>query len=467
MEPVGVIDPRVFESVREFPGEELAKMLFPNAEWHGKRLMCSPFRADSDPSFSFFRGRNGISRWKDHGTDESGDNIDLYLRAFPCYSYVEAVDRLGWLVLGHSAMTERSTDRPDFQPYRRVAGGASASDPAQGSALRILEDRPLSASGSPAGLVSYWRDRAVPDCICERLGRCIHFENTNLSKKKCVGGLEVFDSAGRNIMVHPDSEAIGMYNDIGGVNLRVPPSKTHKGFKGGTSCFITTILDDMSRPAQCVRFMGGGDGRVIFFRPSVDGRLFINPYQWFEGMDAQALNLAGPFLCEWDGKFLTQFDTSRICAVLSSLCCPVHQSAIVVEGMFDAFSKFGFQVYGNSSFAGDLVSLNSVSNIRWAVPFLSRHANVFLLLDNDLKSHAGQNASDELKRMVSGYSLACGTSCNIVSCSNEVLLGCKDLNECLVKLYGDPRKVMDFGTQPKVSPEARTNKDKHVLHNSI
>lgn len=57
----------------------------------------SPFREDRHPSFSIFdEGR----RWKDHGTDESGDVFDFVCKANHC-DFREAREliliRLGWL----------------------------------------------------------------------------------------------------------------------------------------------------------------------------------------------------------------------------------------------------------------------------------------------------------------------------------------------------------------------------------
>jgi len=37
----------------------------------------SPFRSDQNPSFSFYNGKSGWVRWKDFGTGESGDLIQL------------------------------------------------------------------------------------------------------------------------------------------------------------------------------------------------------------------------------------------------------------------------------------------------------------------------------------------------------------------------------------------------------
>lgn len=444
MEPVEIIDSRILDSIREYPGEELGRILFPDARWHGKRLMSSPFRSDSDPSFSYFRGRDGVSRWKDHGTDESGDNIDLFRKTFPGYDYVEAVDRLSWLVLGRSAKKDYVGTKPEFKSVQAKRKSISYNRvPVQHSALNILDDKPLCAQSAPKELVDYWRSRAVPDSVCENLGRLVRFENTNITLKKYSGGREVYDELGNNVTFHPYSDAIGLYNDIGGVNLRVPRTEKHKEFKGGTSSYISTILDDMTRPTPCVRFGGEGDARVLFFRyDEMLSRLYINPTQYFEGIDGGHLPLAFPFVHSWDNKVLDPMDVSKCCAVLSSLCCPVHKCVCVVEGMFDAFSKFGFQAYGNTSFKGDLVALNSVNNARWAVPFLSRHRYIYLLLDLDERSKTGQKTAERLSEEIGSYCYACGLDSKVFSLSEELFKGdCKDLNECLIKNYGNPEML--------------------------
>lgn len=37
----------------------------------------APWRNEKNPSLSIFRGQDGVPRWKDHGSDEGGDAIDL------------------------------------------------------------------------------------------------------------------------------------------------------------------------------------------------------------------------------------------------------------------------------------------------------------------------------------------------------------------------------------------------------
>tara|TARA_R110002167_G_scaffold4692_1_gene22194 strand:- start:9335 stop:11731 length:2397 start_codon:yes stop_codon:yes gene_type:complete len=46
----------------------------------GEAKICSPFREDRSPSFSVFV-KDGIGLWKDHGTGDTGDEVDLIERA--------------------------------------------------------------------------------------------------------------------------------------------------------------------------------------------------------------------------------------------------------------------------------------------------------------------------------------------------------------------------------------------------
>lgn len=126
--------------------------------------------------------------------------------------------------------------------------------------------------------------------------------------------------------------------------------------------------------------------------------------------------------------------------------------------MFDAFSKFGFQAYGNTSFAGDLVALNSVGNAKWAVPFLSRHRYVYLLLDNDLGSHAGQKAAALLDGKIKDYCYACGLESKVFSLSEKLFSEYKDLNECLIAQYGDRAMLKKKSDLKEAKPQVKSGK---------
>ena len=440
--------------LRTRSGVELARMLFPDAKWCSGTMMSSPFRSDSTPSLSFFRGYQGIWRWKDHGTGESGDNIDFYRKVFPEYGYVDAVDRLSWLLLGRSALKEYDGRMPVLSEIRRNPYPIPVADVTaeRRSALNVILDESLDRESVPEYLRDYWRGRAIPDSIMIRLCRHVIFENTNKTLRRIdpSTGKFQFNDRGEYICYHPSSDAIGMYNDIGGMNFRVPPTEKGKGFKGATSSFLTTILDNGSRPVPCVRFGGEGDGRQHFLRyDDRTGCLFVNNGQYFEGMSQGSLPFVIPFLRQWDGKALEPPVTRRICAVISSLCCPVHSSVMVVEGMFDGLSKFAFCSLGKTSFSSDLVVLNSVSNLKWAVPFLARHESVFLMLDNDMKSSAGQKATSELSSLLGSYCATVGVDNRILPCS-EVFAPYKDLNECLMAYCG---KSLDT---PSVQKDSQT-----------
>ena len=48
---------------------------------HAVASCCSPFREDKNPSWGIFRNPSGIWLWKDHGTDQSGDEITFIQEA--------------------------------------------------------------------------------------------------------------------------------------------------------------------------------------------------------------------------------------------------------------------------------------------------------------------------------------------------------------------------------------------------
>jgi len=53
---------------------------------HFKRSCKSPFRDEKRPSWGVFQGENGKWLWKDHGTGESGDELDFIVQAKGCSS---------------------------------------------------------------------------------------------------------------------------------------------------------------------------------------------------------------------------------------------------------------------------------------------------------------------------------------------------------------------------------------------
>lgn len=437
---IRILDDSTVDSVKTYSGIELAHMLCPDAAWGYKSVMSSPFRNDSNPSLSWFRGRGGVWCWKDQGTGDGGDNIEFYRRLNPGLSYVDAVDSLSWMVLGRSAIKDY-TGRKERPAYlHRATKKTVYKNEKTETKLHVVRDLPLDSPEVPEEMREYWRSRAIPDEVMYAMARYIQFENLNYTFKKTdeSSGLDILDKDGRNIYFHPTYEAIGLYNDIGEISLRIPDGlRRGKLEKTSTKSFISTILNDYSRPVPCVRFEGDGDGRIHFIRYDESSRrIYVNPTQAFEGMDERFLPFAVPFLDEWKGRVVAYDDVSKMCAVLSSLCCPVHHAVIVVEGAFDGFSKFALQnVNKNRTFASDLVVLNSVNNARWAVPFLSRHRFVYVMTDNDKRSKAGQSASEYLIKAVGEYTAKVGNGCHAYPMSH-IFEPYKDLNELLMGMEG-------------------------------
>jgi hypothetical protein len=64
------------------------------------RTCMSPFREDRKPSFSVYKGQDGIEKWLDHGTSERGDVVDLWAKAKgssieQALTEIESIYRLG------------------------------------------------------------------------------------------------------------------------------------------------------------------------------------------------------------------------------------------------------------------------------------------------------------------------------------------------------------------------------------
>ena len=453
------LDPRVEDSVRRFPTVDLVRMLFPDVRFHGRSVMCSPFRDDRHPSFSCFRDQLGFSRWKDHATGESGDNVDLYRRAFAGQpmDYPEAVDRLSILLFGHHAMMEPSA-RPQAslqRSGRRARARVPAKEPEP--ALRIVSEHPFVAGSVPQELLSYQRSREISDEVSRRY--CLHvvFENTNLSGRNAVDsvtGLPVVDTEGRPVPAMVRQDAVAIPNDIGGRVLRVPEGPDRKGFKGSNRVFLTTILADGSAPVCSVSFFGlDRDPLVRFVRwDAASGRVFFNAEAGVFGLEHYALPYAVPFLESFTGSYLEGRERSCAEAVLRSLNGPVNTVATVVEGMHDALSLIEIErANGHGSVPGtDLVVLNSVSNVRWAVPFLAMHREVRSLLDNDLRSSAGEKTFVQMERLIAEYVVKTGLPCRVKS-DSAFFYPHKDVNDYLVasrKETREARRVAEGRRQP-------------------
>lgn len=448
---IQIIDDSVKAEVLIYPTAELISRLFPGHPISRRGLMRSPFRDDRHPSFSCFKGTGGISRWKDQATGESGDNISLYRRVYPELDYVEAVDQLSWLLLNKSAKVDYK-DVPRVIRTKAAARRVSYSrniEPERESVLKVVSDLPLNDNNVPEELRNYWRGRGISDEVITRFCRFVVFENTNRKGLTLIdqnSGLPLVDAKGNELKDDGRNSAISLYNDIGGHVFRVPETKAHQGFKGGTSSFITTLLAsgyriwDYSR----VQFYGQGDNSIQFLQYQQynegNGILYVNPTQGFNGVFPAAAGFAQSFLSEWVNRTLDARDVKCLCAVLNALNCPISRKAVVVEGMFDGLSdKELDRMLSRTGSDHDLVILNSIGNIRWCVPFLARHEQVIIMMDNDLTSGAGQKAYKQLCSDLASFNNATGTRSVIVNGSSQ-FAEFKDLNEALMARKGYPVK---------------------------
>lgn len=440
-----IIDESIKEEILRYPMVDLIRTLFPG---HPVRrgVMRSPFRQDSNPSFSCFRGKNGISLGKDHSTGVTYDNIMVYMAAFPGYGYVEAVDMLSKLVLGKTALVGR--DEQSFPVRRRnMVARPVIIEKEQESVLKPILELSLGDSSVPVQLRTYWRSRGISDLTASQMCSYYVIENTKRKGQMLIdrqSGLPILDK-GNTVYDDGQIQAIGHKNDIGGVVFRSPDTSVQKGFKGATSSFISTFLADNSRPISSVSFFGNGDSYVHFLRyEPKENAIYINPTQGFSGIGYSEINRAMAFMAGFSG-YLDSRERKCACAVLSSLNVPVSPDVVVVEGMFDGLSEREM----NKGIAGrkkDMVILNSVSNIRWAVPFLSRHARIISMMDNDIRSGAGQKAFKELAQEIEAFNARLG--CKSLMFDGSVTLGNhKDLNDALIAAKGFPQETKKKSNQ--------------------
>lgn len=433
--PVRLLDDSVKDAVLRYPTVDMIRRIFPNVRMRGRSILCNPLRNERHPSLSCFRDSSGIPRWKDFATEESGDNIDFFRKVYPELDYVDAVDRLAQLVLGRTALCD-GMSRP------RVAAVAArpvhVPKEEQPSVLRIVSDTPLLSASTPPYLVDYTRSRGISDEVSSRYCRCVVFENTNIAGTPLcdpASGVRLMGPDGRPLVRDGRSAAVAIPNGLGGYSLRVPRTEASKDFKGCNVAFYSVILADGSSPSGRVAFSGDGDGFVSYLRYDEPRRMLrIGDSQAFTGVEPWAARFALPFLDCWSGRYLEGRDLRAAVSVLVSLNGPVNTVATVVEGMFDGLSVIEIQrLLGKGVAPGtDLVILNSVTNISWAVPFLAMHSEVRSLLDNDLRSSAGQKAFNVMRDSVASYSGRCGSSCRVRS-NSGLFSPYKDVNDYLVQ----------------------------------
>lgn len=458
------IDEAVKDALLQFPTVDLIRKLFPDVNVrNGSRVMCNPLRGERHASLSVFTGRDGVPRWKDHATGESGDNIDFYRKAFPGASYVEALDSLANLLLGRSvfvsedrvpSVKRRDGDRPNFRSAPHVP---VVEKPGAITVAGVYPALPTSDVEGNA-LVGYWRSRGISDAVASRYCSMVEFINENVRGRKAVdpvSKLPILGDDGLPVTVDGRSLALGLVNDIGGWSLRVPDGPSTKGFKGCDSAFISVISADGTQPARLaeplVKPYGSGQGFVekLFHIPS-SKLLMINPAQGFEGVDDEGFRIVKPFLEKWSGSWIEGRDMRRVLSVLSSVMLPArHDVAVVVEGMFDALSVVQLNALsGGGTVPGvDMVVLNSTSNASWAVPYLSAHRKVVSLLDVDLGSGTGQKTWEKLSEEVSAYSGEAGIGSPVLVDGSGFFSPHKDMNDYL-------KAVRGFTLAPSVPPSS-------------
>lgn len=428
-----ILDQEVVEALRRYPTISLIRILFPQRRIPtGARLLRSPFHEDSHPSFSCFTGRSGAALWKDHSTGESGDNISLFRRLNPQLSYAESVDALALMTLGRSAYTV-----PGTRTHTHTAVSSLPSVTAEQSApsaLQVVSALPLDSPQVPQYLRDYWRGRGISDDVAAAMElRYVIYENSNRKGRPLTdpaSGLPILKN-GVPMLDSGRYEALGMYNDLGGMVLRVPGTATTRGFKGATSSFISTFLACGGRPQRSVRLEGTSSVVSHIVCDSRRLRVEINPQAAFTGIAEYAMPYFTPLLAEFSGTVLDSRTAERLCAVADALNSPVVSEVAVVEGMFDGLSERELARCRMHTAQGrDLVIANSISNLRWAVPFICRHHTACLMLDND-NSQAGQKAGRGLREAVAAYSSKVGAKTAITD-GSALYAGYKDLNEALV-----------------------------------
>jgi len=430
------IDESVKDEILRYPTVELVKKLFPDVKIRGS-VLCNPLRGEQHPSFSCFRTEVGYSRWKDHATGETGDNISFYREAFPGLDYVSAIDQLAWLVLGRSALIEGGSvqrmDTPAVRPRKHIHHEAETTQPA----LKILSVEAIRPEPGDT-LLEYCHHRGISTAVAVKYLKKVTFENKNVSGRFILDettGTPLLGGDGQPLRSDGRQAALGLPNDIGGYSLRTPPSKERTGFKGCNSSFFSLILADGLRPSQKVRFTGK---KGVPFEPEYlqhTQELRAGRDSVFRNVLPTTVNTAWPLLKQLSGTCLPERSLRCLCALLTAMNAPHTEDLTVVEGMFDALSVIELQLRGG--FPGtpgtDLLVLNSTSNIDWAVPLLSMYLNVRSLLDIDERSATGQKKFYEMKSKTEEYGRNLGHDTQVYSCS-DTFSPFKDINEYLQSL---------------------------------
>lgn len=436
-----VIDDSVKEALLRFPTVDMIRTLFPDVKMRGRSIMCNPLRGEKNASLSCFLDYAGFPRWKDHATGESGDNIDFFRKAYPDLSYTEAVDRMAGMLLGRSALVDGgSPSRIERKPARPRRAAVSSAPSAK--KITVLSAVPAVPGGTPEEYVSYWRSRGVSDEVAARYLSYVTYESGSLKGRQEFSphtGLPLVDGSGELVLDDGRRDALGLPNAVGGWVLRSPDALSRKGFKGCSVQFPTFIRADGSAAPRLVRFFGEGDGVVSALSyDSARCALMVNPGQGFAGVDARTASLAAPLMESLRDQYVDPRTVAGLEACLDLFSAGVSGPSVrVVEGMFDALSLIEVEnMAGRGTHPGmDLVVLNSVSNIRWAVPFLALHSEVLSYLDNDMRTSAGRKAYDHLVEEVKGYAARLGAGVKVLNAS-AFFYPYKDVNDWLKAAKG-------------------------------
>lgn len=437
--PMKVLDTSVISEIRAFPQTELLRRLFPSMKVKERGAMSSPFREDRNPSYSCFIGHGGIWKGKDFSTGEVYDNIALYRALHSELAFPEAIDDLSRIILGRTAY--RGMEREEYHRAIPARGLKVVRKPQadRESSLRVLSVSPILSGTTPGFLKDYWRGRCISDANIA--STCVYavFETDSLKGKVLadgISGLPVLDGTGNPVRDDGIRDAVGFYNDIGGLVFRTPETSVHKGFKGGTSSFVSTLLPDGGRPSNAVFFKGQGTG--VMEKIEYNPRTFaieVNGSQFFWPVAPEIYPFTVPFLQEWKGSVLDEREVKGLCAVLTCMNSPHCGRAVVVEGMFDALSYMELRGAGNGFVPGcDLIVLNSINNIRWAVPNLCLEREIVMIYDNDIRTKAGNKSFEKMRELLKEYSSACGVRTPALKSGEGYLAGSKDLNDALVKM---------------------------------
>lgn len=425
-----VLDGMMIDMVQRVSMPDVIRAFFPLAVVRDRGAMPSPLREDRHASWSCFRSSDGVWMGKDFSTGEVYTNVRLLQAACPGLSFVDAVDMLSRRFFGRGARRGVSSLAP-ASSFRPPAPCAAARRNPGVVALRV-EGASSLAADSPLRL--YWRGRGIGDAVAHRyLSRvavCIS-SLAGVILRDSDTGLPLLSRDGRPLKDDGMRECLGILNDIGGWSLRQPDAGMRRGFKGCTSSYVTSLFaDGGSLAVPSLEGDGGGSMEGLRYDDGA-GRVYVGESRYFGGVGKEAFLHAEPFLRGHASRVFSERGLLSCGAALAECGHPVSGEAYVVEGMFDALSLIELR---EGMPPADVVVLNGVGNVRYALPLLSRERSVGCFFDNDLRSGAGGRAYDELAGGLRDYCARLGRPVPALRSWSSVLGGKKDLNEFLVSL---------------------------------